>query len=128
MWYNRFTMTNENLMETVAEEVLGACIDNGVSDKDAFDAAINSVRNVSETFREKYAECMEGHACEDICSDCHDEAWDRANDAAWDEIWEAAFLAVIGRGFNLAREKGFSDDNKTALDAEVGKYVDSVLD
>lgn len=118
-------MTNQELMERMAEAVYEACLAQNVDPEDAFHEAINAARNASDEFRRIYTEEVSGHDCSDVCNDCHDAAWDKANDATWEEIFDAAHLAVIGHGFMVAEQEGLVDQEQ--IDERVGVYVDSVL-
>ena len=126
-------MTNTEVMELVAEQVYEACLNCGAEDSEAFNCALDAARNASEPFRLVYGFHMDLHeqlsneaGTSETSGDGHDHAWNTANDAAWDDIFHAAYLAVIGHGFQLADDEGLTD--KEQIDARVDAYVDSVLD
>lgn len=118
-------MTNIELMEMVAEAAYEACLAQDVDPENAFHEALNAARNACEEFRKIYNAELEGHECGDVCNDCHDAAWEKANDATWESIFDAAHLAVVGHGFQVAHEEGLMDEEQ--IDERVGVYVDSVL-
>jgi len=118
-------MTNQELMEAAAKAAYDACLSQSVEPENAFHEALNAARNVSEKFSRVYGENLGEHDCGDVCNECHDKAWDAANEAAWENIFDAAHLAVVARGFDIAENEGLLEEEQ--INERVDAYVDSVL-